>query len=195
MSSAAPETDAIVVGSGPNGLAAAITLARAGLRVRLIEGADTPGGGCRTAGAYPPGVPARRVLRGPTPSPRTSPFFNQHRPGRARGHAVHAPRVAFAHTAGRRPGRGRGGARSTRPRLAWAATRAPTGGCSARWCATTGLTLPEILGPIRSLPRHPLAMARFGLEGLPPATVVARSFRTEEARACSPGSRPTPCCR
>ena len=51
----------------------------------------------------------------------------------------------------------------------------------------TGLTLPEILAPIRSVPRHPLAMARFGLDGLPPATVVARRFRTEEARGLFAG--------
>jgi thioredoxin reductase len=54
---AAPEYDAIVVGSGPNGLAAAITLQESGLSVLLIEGKDTLGGGTDT-----PRLPTRHLL-------------------------------------------------------------------------------------------------------------------------------------
>jgi phytoene dehydrogenase-like protein len=49
------------------------------------------------------------------------------------------------------------------------------------------LTVPEILAPLRSLPRHPLAMARFGLDGIMPATLLARRFRLDETKALLAG--------
>src|SRR5580704_15423769 len=52
---AVSSVDVVVVGSGPNGLAAAVTLAAAGLSVSVIEGADIPGGGCRTDALTLPG--------------------------------------------------------------------------------------------------------------------------------------------
>jgi len=51
------------------------------------------------------------------------------------------------------------------------------------------LTLPELLAPmLRSVPGHPLAMARFGLDGVLPASLLARRFRTEEARGLLAGA-------
>jgi phytoene dehydrogenase-like protein len=50
-----------------------------------------------------------------------------------------------------------------------------------------GLIVPDILAPLRSVPAHPLAMARFGLDGLLPASLLARRFCTEEARALLAG--------
>src|SRR5690348_1598187 len=68
--------DAVVVGSGPNGLAAAIALARAGRSARIIEAADTVGGGCRSAELTLPGF-LHDVCSAVHPIGRASPFFSQ----------------------------------------------------------------------------------------------------------------------
>ncbi len=87
--------DAVVVGSGPNGLAAAITLARAGLTVDVFEGAATPGGGCRTEELTLPGF-HHDVCSAVHPLAAASPFFLGTDLA-ARGVRLLAPKVAFAH--------------------------------------------------------------------------------------------------
>ena len=84
-------TDAVVVGSGPNGLIAAVTLTRAGLRVRVVEGAATPGGGCRTAELTLPGF-RHDVCAAVHPMLAASPFFRGW--GRVR---LCQPAVEWAH--------------------------------------------------------------------------------------------------
>src|SRR5262249_48347469 len=87
--------DAIVVGAGPNGLAAAVTLARAGLAVHVAEGASTPGGGCRTQELTWPGF-QHDVCSAVHPLAAASPFF-QRIDLAALGAILRTPKVAFAH--------------------------------------------------------------------------------------------------
>jgi len=87
--------DAIVVGAGPNGLAAAVTLAQAGLAVHVIEGASTPGGGCRTQELTLPGF-HHDVCSAVHPLAAASPFF-QRIDLAALGATLRTPKVAFAH--------------------------------------------------------------------------------------------------
>ncbi|HSM38554.1 MAG TPA: FAD-dependent oxidoreductase, partial [Candidatus Limnocylindrales bacterium] len=69
-------TDAVVVGGGPNGLAAAIVLAEAGRSVQLLEARDTVGGGCRSAELTLPGV-LHDVCSAVHPLARSSPLFRR----------------------------------------------------------------------------------------------------------------------
>jgi phytoene dehydrogenase-like protein len=164
--------DAIVVGSGPNGLAAALTLARAGIVVDVIEGADTPGGGCRSEELTLPGF-RHDVCSAVHPLAAASPFFLGTDLA-ARGVTLRFPKVAFAH-----PLDG-GRAAAVAGSVAYRRLLAPL-------VRETPLTLPDILAPLRSVPGHPVAMARFGLDGLQPASMLARRFKTEEARALFAG--------
>jgi phytoene dehydrogenase-like protein len=176
--------DAIIVGSGPNGLSAAITLARAGLQVRLLEGAETPGGGCRTGELTLPGF-RHDICSAVHPLAASSPFFRSIDLA-ARGVTLCTPKVAFAHPLD--------GGRAAAVAGSVAETAGGLGRDAAAYRRLLGplvrdveLTLPEILAPLRSVPRHPLAMARFGLDGLPPVTVLARRLHTEEGRALLAG--------
>jgi phytoene dehydrogenase-like protein len=178
--------DAVVVGSGPNGLAAAVTLARAGLSVHVIEGAATPGGGCRTEELTLPGF-RHDVCSAVHPLAGASPFFA------GAGLAAHGvrlltPKVAFAHPlGGRRAAAAAGSVDETAGGLG------PDARAYRRLLGPlvrdTPRMLPDILGPIgRSVPGHPLAVARFGIEGLPPASVLSRLLRGDEARALLAGA-------
>jgi hypothetical protein len=89
------ERDVVVVGSGPNGLAAAITCADAGLSVEVLEAQPEPGGGCRTVG-LDLGAPLRHDLCSAVhPMAMASPFFQSL--GLAASVEFGQPEIAYAH--------------------------------------------------------------------------------------------------
>jgi phytoene dehydrogenase-like protein len=174
--------DAIVVGAGPNGLAAAITLARAGRSVRVYEAADTAGGGTRTAELTLPGF-RHDVCSTILPLTVASPFF-QTIDLAARGVELIHPDAPIAHPLD--------GGRAVVLERSVAATAAALGSADGRaWRRLFGPLVRdgdklavELLQPVVHLPRHPLALARFGLPALSSAEGLARHrFAGDEARA------------
>ena len=174
----------MVVGAGPNGLSAAITLAQAGKSVLVLEGSDRPGGGCRTAELTLPGF--RHDVCSTIQSMASSSPFLAGLPLAQLGYEEITPRVPLAHALD--------GGRAVAVRRTVEATAAGLGRDGAAYRRLVGplhrrsrALFAEFLGPLRP-PRHPLAMALFGMRAVWPATALARAvFRTEEARALFAG--------
>ncbi|HYP53801.1 MAG TPA: NAD(P)/FAD-dependent oxidoreductase [Pyrinomonadaceae bacterium] len=176
--------DAIVVGAGPNGLSAAIELARAGLSVRVFEAKETIGGGARTAELIEPGF-LHDICSAIHPIGVVSPFF-QTLPLERWGVEWVEPPVALAH-----PFDDGTAALMHKSLEETARTLGPDGAADTRllrpFVERADDFIEEILQPIR-LPRHPFLMARFGLKGLRSCTGLARAtFREHRARAMFAG--------
>lgn len=171
--------DAIVVGSGPNGLAAAITLARAGRSVLVLEATETAGGGCRTAELTLPGF---RHDVCATSHPLTSSRFFRERDETRFPIGWIEPPVEVAH-----PLDDGSAGFIVRSVDDTAAALGEDGNAYRRLfgpIVEAGLPLlDELLAPLH-LPGHPLAMLRFGLHALQPAKgLSSRTFSTDQARA------------
>jgi phytoene dehydrogenase-like protein len=177
--------DVVVVGSGPNGMAAAIACAEAGRSVLLLEAADAVGGGTRSAELTLPGF-VHDVCSAIHPLAAVSPFFATAGLERHGLELVH-PEVALVHPLDD----GRAGVLHQSVEQ----TVDGLGADGAAWDRHVGWTArrwgdlaPAVLGPILRLPRHPLTLAGFGLRGLLPATWAARAFSTPEARGLFAGA-------
>ena len=176
--------DAVVVGSGPNGLAAAITLAERGLDVHVIEAADEIGGGCRTAELTKPGF-RHDICSAAMPFGLSSPFFRRFDPG-AHGVEFVSPPAPLAH-----PLDDQDAILLERSVEETAANLGPDArsyrALNGPLVANSDLLLEQFLGPLR-LPRHPLAVAGFGIPALLPAAALARTaYRGPRARALFAG--------
>lgn len=177
--------DAEVVGSGPNGLAAAIALAQAGWRVRVREAMDTPGGGTRTAELTLPGF-HHDVCSAVHPLALSSPFFRS-LPLAEHGLEWVHPDACLAH-----PLDDGQVALLERSVEATCATLGPDGDAWRRlvgsWVPRWGHLAADVLGPL-TRPDHPLLLARFGHLAIRSAYGLARArFREEPARALFAGN-------
>jgi len=178
------DADAVVIGSGPNGLAAAIALAQAGVSVRVVEAEETIGGGTRSAELTLPGF-VHDVCSAVHPMGVLSPFLRT-LPLAEHGLVWRYPRASVAHPLDDGPavmlyrslertaeGLGRDG-------RAWARLVGP-------FLDDPHALLADAMAPLR-LPAHPIRFARFGLRAAWSANRLARlCFREERARALLAG--------
>lgn len=180
------DLDAVVVGSGPNGLAAAVTLAAAGLGVRVYEASAEVGGGCRTSALTAPGY-LHDVCSAAHPMAAASPFFRAF--DLASRIDLRVPEVAYAHPLdGGRAGALRRSVEET------AAELGPDGDTYRRLMAPlveSSVELAELMlaPPLRKLPTDLVGTAAIAAASLRlMGNGVTRTFRTEEARGLIVGS-------
>ena len=171
---------ATVVGAGPNGLAAAVTLAKAGMEVTVLEAADEIGGGTRTSEAIVPGL-LHDHCSAIHPMAVGSPFLAGLGLERY-GLTWRLPEIDCVHPLDD----GRAG-------VLYRSVEATADGLGIdhwRWRRLFSRTSrrfdalsDDIMGPLLRVPDHPLTLARFGAPTVLPASIIARWFRTTEARA------------
>jgi len=168
------------VGSGPNGLACAAALAREGVRVTVLEAEDTIGGGARSAELTVPGL-MHDVCSAVHPMAVGSPFLRSLDLGRY-GFEWRWPEVDCAHPLDD------GSAAVMRRSIH--ATAEALGADGPAWRRVFGVPgrsfdvlSEDLFRPVLHVPSHPVRLVRFGIAAAAPATVLARVFKTPQARA------------
>jgi phytoene dehydrogenase-like protein len=175
--------DAIVIGSGPNGLAAAILMQQKGLSVLLLEGKSEIGGGLRTQELTLPGFKhdicsAIHPLAVASPFLKTLPLadygLNYLYPEIDAAHPLEHANSAFLCREIDETARHLGDDEKAYRKLMGAVTK--------NW----PLIDADVLGPLH-FPKHPLALASFGLDAIKPVTVLAKNFKTKQGKALLAG--------
>lgn len=175
--------DAIVIGSGPNGLAAAILMQQKGLSVLLLEGKNEIGGGLRTAELTLPGF-KHDICSAIHPLAAASPFFktlpladhglNYIYPEIDAAHPLEHANSAFLCRSIDETAQHLGADEKAYKKLMGSVTK--------NW----PLIDADVLGPLH-FPKHPLALASFGLDAMKPVTLLAKSFKTKQGKALLAG--------
>lgn len=173
--------DAAVVGAGPNGLAAAVELARSGRKTLLVEAAEEIGGGTRTEELTLPGF-QHDVCSAIHPAGVASPFFAEI------GLEIEwvQPPIPFSHPLDN--------GNSAALRRSVDETASSLGDDGPTYQRLMGPIVDDIgafidvaLGPVTMIPDHPGAFTRIGVLGGMPAAVLAKRFETEEGKAIISG--------
>jgi len=177
--------DAVIIGAGPNGLTAAVSLAQAGRRVVVVEAGDSIGGGTRTAELTLPGFhhdvcSAIHAFGAASPFLRSLPLAEHGlrwlTPTVQLAHPVIGQPAALVHTSLSRTADqfGRHGARYRRL----------LGPIVADWRNV----IETALQPVVSVPRHPISLVRFGFRALPSAMMAGRFLGDDRAAALYAGN-------